>query len=185
MLLLGNLRKNLIANYLGQAWVALMNLAFVPIYIQYLGIESYGLIGFFVLLQAWLTLLDMGMSPTLNREMGRFSGGGYSAESIRDLLRSIEAVAILLSLLVAFAIACSSDWLARNWLKSENIQLATVAQAIGIMGIVAALRFIEGIYRSCLIGLQKQVRLNVISFLSSTLQALGAIAVLKYYEPTI
>lgn len=69
------LKRNLIANYLGQGWNALMGLAFVPLYIKYLGMEAYGLIGLFALLQAWLSLLDMGMTPTLNPEMARFSGG--------------------------------------------------------------------------------------------------------------
>jgi hypothetical protein len=53
-----------------------MSLAFVPLYIKYLGIEAYGLIGIFVMLQAWLTLLDMG---ALGREMARFTGGGHDA----------------------------------------------------------------------------------------------------------
>ena len=57
------LKRNLIANYLGQGWTALMGLAFVPLYIQYLGIEAYGLIGLFAVLQAWLALLDMGLTP--------------------------------------------------------------------------------------------------------------------------
>ena len=48
------LKRNLIANYLGQGWTALMGLAFIPLYIKYLGIEAYGLIGIFALLQGWL-----------------------------------------------------------------------------------------------------------------------------------
>ena len=56
------LKKNLIANYVGNAWSALMSLLFVPGYIQYIGIEAYGLIGLFAMLQAWLGLLDMGMT---------------------------------------------------------------------------------------------------------------------------
>ena len=42
-----SLKKNFVANYFGQGWQALMGLAFVPVYIRYLGIESYGLIGIF------------------------------------------------------------------------------------------------------------------------------------------
>jgi len=35
-----SLKKNLFANYLGQGWTALMGLAFVPAYINYLGIKA-------------------------------------------------------------------------------------------------------------------------------------------------
>ena len=69
-----------------------MSLAFIPLYIKYLGIEAYGLIGLFAVLQAWLVLLDMGMSPTLSREMARFTGGHHSPQSIRDLLRTLESL---------------------------------------------------------------------------------------------
>ena len=43
------LKRNTIANYLGTGWAALMAIAFVPLYIKYLGIEAYGIIGLFVL----------------------------------------------------------------------------------------------------------------------------------------
>ena len=69
------IKKNIIANYLGHGWRVLMGLAFIPLYIKYLGIETYGLIGIFAILQAWLGLLDMGMRPALGREMARFTGG--------------------------------------------------------------------------------------------------------------
>jgi O-antigen/teichoic acid export membrane protein len=71
-----------------------MGVAFVPLYIKYLGMEAYGLIGIFAILQAWLVLLDMGMKPALGREMARFTAGAHNAQSIRDLLRSIELIGI-------------------------------------------------------------------------------------------
>ena len=39
-----------------------MGLAFIPLYIHYLGMEAYGLIGAFVLLQAWLALFGYGFN---------------------------------------------------------------------------------------------------------------------------
>ena len=129
------LKGNLIANYLGQGWTALMGLAFVPVYIRYLGIESYGLIGLlFAVLQAWLNLLDLGMAPTLSREMGRFTAGTRTNESIADLLRSVETLAVLIAVLTALGVASGSVWLATNWLRAEQLPVATVAQAFTMMG---------------------------------------------------
>jgi len=51
------LKRNIIANFAGQGWTALMALAFVPLYIKFLGIEAYGLIGFFAMLQG--TLIEL------------------------------------------------------------------------------------------------------------------------------
>jgi O-antigen/teichoic acid export membrane protein len=179
------LKRNLIANYLGQGWAALMGIAFIPQYIKYLGIEAYGLIGLFAVLQVWLALLDMGMTPTLNREMARFTGGAHSAESIRDLLRSIEAVAFGIATLVGLGIWAASGWLASDWLRAENLPIDTVAQAFTIMGAVTASRFVEGIYRSCIIGLQRQVLFNCVNSTMATLRGVGAVGILIWVSPTI
>ena len=99
------LKKNLIANYIGQGWTAIMGLVFIPYYIKYLGIEAYGLIGLFAMLNTWLSLLDMGLAPTLNREMARYSASKTnSSKSIRDLLRSVEYVSISVPIFIFFAI---------------------------------------------------------------------------------
>ena len=162
-----------------------MNLAFIPLYIKYLGIEAYGLIGLFALLQAWLSLLDMGMTPTLSREMARFTAGENSTKSIRDLLRSIEIISIIIAISIMIFVWLISDWLASDWLKSDKIPNEIVAQAFSIMGVVAALRFVENIYRSTVIGLQKQVEYNVFNSIISTFRVVGAVLVLMWVSKTI
>jgi O-antigen/teichoic acid export membrane protein len=179
------LKRNLIANYVGQGWTAIMGLAFVPLYIKLLGIEAYGLIGLFAILQAWLTLLDMGLTPTLSREMARFSGGARNAESLRDLLRSCEVIAVITACLVAVAIFTTSHWLASEWLRAESLPIPVVAEAFAIMGAVTALRFLASLYRSCIVGLQRQVLLNTINVIIATLRGAGALAVLAWISPTI
>lgn len=179
------LKRNLVANYLGQGWAALMGLAFIPLYIKYLGIEAYGLIGLFAVLQAWLGLLDMGMTPALGREMARFTGGSHSAQSIRDLLRSIETLAVGSALLIAGGVALGSNWIATSWLKADALPTAVVAQAFAVMGVVTALRFVEGIYRSSIVGLQRQVLFNAVNSAMATLRGLGAVGILAWVSPTI
>jgi O-antigen/teichoic acid export membrane protein len=180
-----SLKKNTIANYLGQGWTAVMGLAFVPIYIQYLGIEVYGLIGLFAVMQAWLTLLDIGMTPTLNREMARFSAGGHSPQSIHDLLRSLEIICLCLAVIIALSVWWASGYLASDWLKSDKLHPSVVAQAISIMALVIALRFVEGIYRSSLFGLQRQVWYNGANAAIVTLRNGGAVVVLALISPTV
>ena len=179
------LKRNIVANYLGQGWSGLIGIAFVPLYIRYLGIEAYGLIGIFALLQAWLTLLDMGMTPTLNREMARFTAGKHTPQSIRDLLRSLEIICFGIAVLIGILIWAASGWLASDWLRTVKLSVEETAQAINIIGIVVALRFLEGIYRGAILGLQKQVFFNVVNSFFATLRAIGAVAVLVWISPTI
>ncbi len=106
-----------------------MSFAFVPLYIRYLGIEAYGLIGIFALLQTWFVLFDMGTRPALGREMARFRGGAHDEQSIRDLLRSVEVIGIGIAGLFALAVWAASGWLASDWLRVDKLPLRTVARA--------------------------------------------------------
>lgn len=162
-----------------------MGLAFIPLYINYLGIEAYGLIGLFALLQAWLSLLDIGITPTLGREMARFTGGSHTTESIRDLLRSIELIAIGIAILIVVGVALSANWLSTAWLKADTLSNDVMTQALVVMGLVAAIRFVEGVYRSAIVGLQRQVLFNVINSLMATFRAVGAVGVLVWISASI
>lgn len=178
-------RRNIIANYAGQGFASLLSLALVPVYIRYLGIEAYGLVGIFATLQVWLTLLDLGMTPTLGREMARFTAGASTVQHIRDLLRSLEIVVFGVAALVAAALFGASDWIARVWLDAGTLGVDAVAQALAFVGVVVALRFCEGIYRSAIIGLQQQVWLNAAQILLAVLRGGGAVAVLAFVAPTV
>ncbi len=162
-----------------------MSLAFVPLYIKYLGIEAYGLIGIFIMLQAWLSLLDMGMRPTLVREMARFTGGDHNVQSIWDLLRSIEFIAFGMAVLIGLSIWGASSWLANDWVQSEHMSVEAMAHAFTLMGMVVALRFIENIYTNSIAGLQRQVLQNVVTSIMATFRGLGAVGVLVWVSPTI
>ncbi len=162
-----------------------MGLAFIPLYIQYLGMEAYGLIGLFAVMQAWLVLLDMGMTPTLNREMALFTTGAHSPQSIRDLLRSLEMICFSFATIIALGIWAASGYLASDWLKADKFPTAVVAQALWVMAIVVALRFVEGIYRGSLFGLQRQVWYNGANAILATVRHVGAVAVLAWISPTV
>lgn len=179
------LRRNLIANYLGQGWVALMGILFVPAYIRYLGIEAYGVIGLFVMLQTWLAVLDTGLHVPLRREMARYTGIGGSADEIRDLLRSIEVVALGLAAVVGIGLYLASGWMATHWLQTDAIPPAQVALALSCVGVVIALRLVEGVYRSCMLGLQRQVEFNVANTVTATLRSAGAVGILAWVSPTL
>lgn len=178
-------RRNLISNYVGQSLAALMGVIFVPLYIKYLGIESYGLIGIFAIMQTVLSLLDAGISPSISREMAQFTGGARSIQSIRDLLRSVEAIALGFSLLIGAAVFLSSSWISSYWINNNNQPHDLVVRTVTAMGIVCACRFIESIYRSAIIGLQRQVLLNLVVTVISAIRSVGAIGVLVLYSPTI
>jgi O-antigen/teichoic acid export membrane protein len=180
-----SLKRNVASNYIGQGWQALMSVAFVPLYIKYLGMEAYGLIAIFTMLQAWLALLDLGLRPALGREMARFTAGAHNAQSIRDLLRSIELIGIVIAGTIALGIWAASGWLASHWVTAKHLSPVVVAHAFAVMGLVVALRFFQEIYISSSVGLQRQVQQNTVTVITSTVSGLGAVALLAWVSPTI
>jgi hypothetical protein len=83
-------KSNLFANFAGSGVAALLQLAFIPFYIKFLGIEAYGLIGFYIMLQAVLQLLDLGLGPTMNREMAQYSVQPDMVREARDFTRTLD-----------------------------------------------------------------------------------------------
>lgn len=180
-----SIKANVAANYFGQMYTAVMAFAFVPICIRYLGTEAYGLVAIFAILQSSAALLDLGMKPTLAREMARFNSGARSAQSILDLLRTAETLGACVGMVVALSIWAASAWLATRWLNTTHLSHAAVAHALTGMGLICALRFLENIYVGSIIGLQRQVIQCVVSCLVMSARAFGAVAVLALYSPTV
>ena len=162
-----------------------MGLAFIPFYITSLGIEAWGLVGFMAMLQAWFLLLDMGLTPALSREMARFLGGEHSAQSIRDLLRSLEIVYGVIAVTIIVVVWLCAEWVAENWLSASLLPSSTVRQALAVMGLVVAARMAEQVYRGAIQGLQRQVWLNGALAVVATLRWAGVIPVLVWIEASV
>lgn len=162
-----------------------MGIAFIPLYIDYLGMAAYGLIGVLSILQACLALLDVGIAPTLNREMARYSAGVNSRASICNLFRSFELMAMFIALISGVAVLVSASWLSTNWFKAANLTQSEVEDAILIMGLIVSLRLLEGVYKAAILGLQHHVFYNIANSVLATLRNAGVIAVLAFVSPTI
>lgn len=180
-----SLRHNVTANYLGQGWVAFMGLAFIPRYIQHLGMEAWGLVGFMALMQTWLALLDVGLAPSLGREMARLTAGAVTAHSIRNLLRSLEVLYVGVATAVLLFVWMLAPWISTHWLHVEHFSTEQLVQAITLMGFVLASRMAEQVYRSAILGLQQIVWLNIAQSMLATLRWAGAAGVLAWVSPTL
>ena len=178
------LRRNLLAGLANSIWSALISLAVVPFYLKYLGMEAYGLIGFFVTTQAVLSLLDMGFSPTINREVARCSALGNLAEAGK-LMHTLAIVYWCIAGGIAILIFVLAPFIAEYWLKSKQLPPQIIANAIMMMGLVVACRWPIGLYQGALIGAQRITVTSGINMTMATLGSVGAVGVLAFVSPTI
>jgi O-antigen/teichoic acid export membrane protein len=179
------LRYNIAANSVGQAWQALFAFASVPIYIHTLGIEAYGVVAFFASLQAILSLLDLGLSTSVNREVSLRSHDESKRGETRDLVRTFEVVYIAVGAAIALGVVLSAHWLATSWIKPGTLGVSTIQLAAVVFGITIGMQWPVSLYKGVLLGLERQVRLNAAGMTVTTFRRGGALLVVLLVSPTL
>jgi O-antigen/teichoic acid export membrane protein len=177
--------KNIAANLVGRGWTTALAVLFIPVYLRFLGVEAYGLIGFLATLQGVFSLVDMGLSTTLNREMARLSSLPGRRRRQRDLLRTLEVIYWSVSLAMGVAVVLAAYPIALRWVNTEQLPLESVVTAIRLMGPIIALQLPFSFYQGGLMGLQRQVQVNAILIGTGTLRSGGAALILWLVSPTI
>jgi O-antigen/teichoic acid export membrane protein len=176
--------RNLLAGLANSVWSAIIGLAVVPFYLQYLGIEAYGLIGFFVTTQALMSLLDMGLTPTINREVARFAAGG-NIRAAGNLLHTLAIVYWITAAVIALLFVALAPLVAQHWLQSKQLSQQTILHSVTLLGLVVACRWPIGLYQGAMIGAQRLAVSSVINMVMVTIGSLGAVAVLAFVSSTI
>lgn len=171
--------------YLGQLYGLLIGIVMVPIYINYLGIEAYGLIGFFGMLQGWLLLFDLGLSTVFLRDASRYRAGTLGAAEIKTKLRGLEIFFSALAVVFCILTWTSTAYIAEHWLNVEHIERRELISCLYLMGGTVAVRWLVNVYRSGLLGLEKQVSSTAANVVLSTLRFIGVVAVLAWVSPTL
>ncbi len=176
---------NIISNAIARIWTIGIGIVLVPVYINLIGIESYGLIGFYGTLMGSLAILDLGLSSTLSREMARVNATGKPISETRDLVFSLELIYWAMGILLGAIVYFLSPYIAEYWLKPSKIERGEVDFAIKLIGGIIAFQWPQSIYSGGLMGLQKQVSLNFSNVILSTLKSAGVILVLNWFSPSI
>ncbi len=179
------LKVNTVANFLGRGWYAAMSVLFVPLYIQFLGMEAYGLVGFFASLQMLFAMFDFGLGATFNREMARYSELGDRTQDASDLARTLEVVYWIVGVILGFLIFILSDLIAKRWVKADRLDATSIRHAVILMGLVLMLQWPNNLYAGGLRGLQRQVLLNLINAGMATIRGVGAVLILWLISPSI
>lgn len=182
---MASIKKNIIANLAGRFWGAAIAILLIPQYIKYLGIESYGLVGFYGTLIGSMAVLDLGLSTTLNRELAKYKHENRSIKDIRNLTFSLECIYWLVGVLICLLIIFLSGFISLHWINVEQLSPADVKLSVALMGLVIAFQWPISLYSGGLTGLEKQVLNNSITIIMTTLRAAGVIIILKYFSATV
>jgi O-antigen/teichoic acid export membrane protein len=182
---ISTVKKNVAANFISNGWSALIGVLLVPLYIKFLGVEDWGVVGIYISLQAVCVLLDLGLTATLNRELARLSVRQDTAQEMRNLVRTLELIYWAVAILIGVSIFLAAPLIANYWLKADQLPAQTLQDAIRLIAVAITLQWPFGLYSAGLSGLQRQVVLSTINVSIATLRGLGALIILWKISPTL
>lgn len=177
--------RNTVANFLGQIIHPIISVLLVPFYIHYLGLEGYGLVGFFSALTVLLGIFTKGLGSALQREFARRDGDSSLRATMPNLLKTFEVVYWTIGSLLGAGLIIFSGFISIRWLRAETIAPATVRTCLLLISLTIALSFPNSVYQAIFVGTQKQVLGNILNSTSALLQAVVSVVVIWIWRSVI
>jgi O-antigen/teichoic acid export membrane protein len=178
-------KKNILANFSGSFLTSLITIVFIPLYIKYLGIEAWGIIGIFSTIQSAVIILDLGLSASMTREISKYSILPNSEVILKDIVRTLEVIYWITAIIIIFIIIISSHFITYNWLNKGNIDQSVIQSSIILMGFAIGLQWPSSLYSGGLVGLQKHVLLNIINVSINLLRSVGVVLILIFVNRSV
>lgn len=179
-----SVKKNAIANLGSQVLVGLLSMAALPWLVKELGPESYAIAALFVVVQTWISLLDLGLGQVVARETARVRVGAISLTEYLGLYRAVRLLFLVSAAIASLALAAGARWIASEWLNAEYLSTRTLTVAIALMGLASALRWYAGLGRGVISGHEHFVWLSVTNTGLAIARWVLVVPVLMLIEPS-
>lgn len=174
-----------ILNYVSHAYVVLAGLLAVSIYVNFIDAESYGLVAFYGVVQAWFILLDFGMGATIVRTTAQQHANKRADSSLKSLFHWSIIFFILMGLIGASLLIFGAEFISVHWLNFQKLSHEDAILSVELMAISLAFRFFTIFHRSILIGVEFFLRLSVLNVFFATLRFVVVILFFIYCSTNI
>jgi O-antigen/teichoic acid export membrane protein len=158
--------------------LAILSLILAPIYVHFLGLPNYGLIGLYAAGLAIAATLDVALSSTVAREVSWQLGHRSKLTQIGILLRSTETTYWIISLGLIFAsfiIIYGTNFIS---IAVPNADAEKTRRVLMLISISILVQAPSGLYLATLLGLNQQKTAALSSLAFGLIRGLGAIALL-------
>jgi O-antigen/teichoic acid export membrane protein len=179
------IKRNLTANFSFRICNVTISLLALPLYLHILGPEAYGVIGFYAAISAAISILDFGLTVTTTREVARLCCISDSRLLLANLCRTFEIVYWITGSFLILLIGSLAPLVVSGWLNVQSLNPTSVCQSVVSMGCTIGLLWPFNFYSGALIGLEKQIPLNLIQLAISILKNGGSLVILYWLSPTI
>ncbi|MCU0440921.1 MAG: oligosaccharide flippase family protein [Bacteroidia bacterium] len=165
-----SLKRNVTFNYASQLYIIGISIVTLPKLLEVVGAEAYGIVGFFSMMQAWLAILDLGMSPTLAREISRYRGGATSANLLLLLFAKLRKYFLALGLLFLVLFVTASFTISNYWFKAAFLSSEVIQLSLILIAFIVVIRWFSGFYKALVNGYEALQWLSSFNALINTLR---------------
>ncbi|MBK9533324.1 MAG: oligosaccharide flippase family protein [Chitinophagaceae bacterium] len=102
-----------------------------------------------------------------------------------NLVKNLGTVYWLIALAAGLVAMVLSPLMAKYWVQPKDLSVKTITYAFLLLSLSLVFQFPTGFYTGGLLGLQRQVVLNLIRVVFATLRAVGAVLVLMFVSKSI
>ncbi|MCL1112992.1 O10 family O-antigen flippase [Shewanella basaltis] len=177
-------KKSFFYIYICRIYIAIISLFLIPMIIDLVGYEAYGLIGVFMVVQACLNILTAGVGGVLTRELIKSQSykGDYK-EALNLVSKVIKAFCI-----ISFSIVVVGSYFSFNysyhWIDS-SLDNNLVVFSVFSMFLIVAIKYLQGPYRSILLSSEKHFIITSLDALYATLVQPVALLILFFVSKSI
>ena len=180
-----SLGVELLVNLAGGGWGALVQLVCIPIYLQRLGVEAYGLIAFATTLYLTVKALDLGASHAMNREMARASDSADAAAGTRRFALRLERLYLAAGAAIGLALLALAPAIATRWISPGAMPPADVTSGVRLIALLVLVQWPLTLYQGALMGQRRAVEMNALAVVMTTLSGGGALVLIAFVRPSV
>lgn len=178
------IRRALVISILSRGWAAALALLAVPVYLRFIGVEAYGVVGLFTSFSILVGFLDLGLGATLTRELAKLSARAGTLAYGRDVVRTFELAYALIALLIGLLVILCSVPVAQDWVQAQALNRSEIAYALALAGVALACQWPTNLYSAGLAGAHRQAQLGIATMVFATFRVALTLAAV-WWTPTL
>lgn len=172
----------LLPSFAGKGWSAILLFGSMPWFAANMGHEAFGLLGILTTLQFLLSFADLGLSPSITREISLAQERGQ-VDLQADLLTTLGRILTIIAVTACAPVILFASPLASFWLRPESLSMEVVSSSLRWMAIASISQLLMSFYSAALAGIGRQGVLNALSAGFATIRTFGGVLVVLFDLP--
>ncbi|HSI54111.1 MAG: oligosaccharide flippase family protein [Ramlibacter sp.] len=178
------MKSALVASIAARGLAAVLGLLALPVYLRFLGVEAYGVVGLFASLQVIVAFMDFGLPTTLTRQLAMLPREPAGVAQARDFTRTFELAYVGLAALIALVLAAVAPFVATHWVNADTLAPAQISWPLQLAAVSLACGWPANLYTAGLAGLHRQVPLAMSASIFA-IARVGLAVLFLWHVPTL